>query len=451
MSRTDPAVHRDLELGTALRRLDVPDHAPSFFDDLERALRVEAAPRRPQRAPRRRLQLRWGMRIAAAAAVVAVGVAVFGLPGGERAPSIAGTQVASAAVVKAHVRSSLEALRSLSGVIVADGTAQGEPRRWRFALDATGDFRLEGPSPGEWIAYDASTGVVRSAQRSASMGGDTLFYAERSGVAPGAPDQGPPTWLLPDELGAYVRALFAAGDARVQEIRFDGRPAWRVDVPTVPNRLVPSFSGDRLEVTVDRETGIPVRVVESKAGATLRELRIEQLAVDGALPGDTFRPSFPAGAEVMRSDDGFHRVALGDVSGTVGYAPLVPALVPDGFALAEVAVATEAAPTGAGNPPSRMVVSLAYRRGLDRFVVTTREAGDGSWSDPLAPGPGLVDHPEHVAVGVGALRGSDAQVVLSPNDVPHLWTLADGLVVTVAGDLSRAQLVGVARSLHANG
>lgn len=445
-SRTDPAVYRDIELGAALRRLEVADHAPTFFDELEGRLGGGMP-----RAPRRRAGLRWGLRVAAAAAVVAVGVAVFGLPGAERTPSIAGPQVASAAVVKERVRASLEALRSLSGVIVADGPAQGEPRRWRFALDAAGDFRLEGPSPGEWVAYDARSGVARSAQRSASMGGDMLFYSERAGVAPGAPDQGPPTWLLPDELGAYARALLAAGDARVHEVAYEGRPAWRVDVATLPNAVATALFGDRLEVTVDRGTGIPVDIVESKRGAVLRELRIEQLTVDGALPN--FRPSFPAGAEVMRSDDGFHRVLLGDVAGAAGYAPLVPARVPDGFRLDEVSVAAEAAPTGAAgeNPPSRNVVSLAYRRGLDRLVVTTREAGDGRWTDPLAAGDGFVDHPEPVAVETGALRGSEAQVVVSPHGMPHLWALDDGLVVTVAGGLSRAELVAVAGSLRTSG
>jgi hypothetical protein len=445
-SRTDPAVYRDIEVGAALRRLEVPDHAPSFFDELEGRLRRETP-----RAPGRRTRLRWGLRIAAAAAVVAVGVAVFGLPGAERTPSIVGPQVVSAAVVKERVRASLESLRSLSGAIVADGPAQGGPRRWRFALDTAGDFRLEGPSPGEWIAYDAGSGVARSAQRSASMGGDTLFYAERTGVAPGAPDQGPPTWLLPDELGAYVRALLAAADARVHEIAYEGRPSWRVDVATLPNAVVPALSGDRLEVTVDRETGLPVHVVESQRGTVLRELRIEQLAVDGALPN--FHPSFPPGAEVMRSDDGFRRVALGDVAGAVGDAPLVPTRVPDGFRLAAVAVAAEAARTGAGggNPPSRNVVSLAYRRGLDRIVVTTRQAGDGRWTDPLASGEGFVDHPEPVTLDTGALAGAVGQVVLSPHGVPHLWALDDGLVVTVAGDLSRAELVAVAGSLRTSG
>lgn len=442
MSRTDPTAYRDHELGSALRELDVPDHGPMFFDDLERLLENEAA-RRPTRRPR----LRWGVRIAAVAAALAVVAAVVGLPRAER------TQVASAAVVKAQVRASLDALRTLSGVIVANGPAQRDTRRWRFALDARGDFRLDGPAPGESLAYDAATGIVRSAQRSASLGGDTLFYAERRGVPPGPPDLGPPTWLLPGELGAYVRALLAAGDPSVREVTYERRPAWRVEIETVPNSIVPSFSGDRLELTVDRETGLPVRVVETKAGAVVHELRVEQLGVDEALPADTFRLSFPPGAEVMRSDDGFRRLPLAEVEAAVGYAPLVPAHVPDGYSLAEVGVAAEAGPTGteAGNPPSRMVVSLAYRRGLDRFVVTTRLAGSGEWSDPLASGEGYVDHPEPVALGTGALRGSDARLVLSPRGVPHLWSVAEGLVVTVAGDLSRDELESVAGSLRAAG
>jgi hypothetical protein len=299
--------------------------------------------------------------------------------------------------------------------------------------------------------YDASAGVARSAQHSASMGGDALFHAERDGVAPGPPDLGPPTWPLPDEFAAYVRAALAAGDPAVHETTYLDRPAWRLDVDTVPNAIAPELSGDRFQVTVDRRTGMPVRVVETKKGSLLRELRIERLVVDAALPADTFRLAFPAGAEVMRSDDGFRRVGLADVGAAVGYAPLVPAWVPDGYRLAEVAVARDAAPTGkeGGNPPSRMVVSLLYRRGLDRVLVTTRLRGDGAWSDPLAGGEGFVDHPERVALGDGALAGADAQLLLAPRAIPHVWALTDRLVVTIGGDLSRGELLRVAGSLRA--
>src|SRR4029453_3282378 len=153
------------------------------------------------------------------------------------------------------------------------------------------------------------------------------------------------------------------------------------------NAIVPDFSGDRLEITVDRETGIPVTVLETNDGVFWRETRIEDLVVNAHLSPDTFRLEFPPGAEVMRSDDGFERVDLGDIAGIVGYAPLAPAQVPDGYELAEVAVARESAPTGseAGNPPSRMVVSLSYRRGLDQFLVTTRLARVPPEGEPALP------------------------------------------------------------------
>ena len=440
--------YRDEELGAALRELEVPEHGPEFFADLERRL----APQRPSRRsrPRRRLAV---PAVAAAAAAAAAAVLAVGLPGTGRTPSVAGPEAADAAVVRAHVRAAIADLRNLSGVIVANGPAQDDTRRWRFTLDARGDFRLAGPGAGEEITYDAAAGVARSAQRSASMGGDAIFYAERRGVAPGPPDPGPPTWILPDELGAYVRALLAAHDPAVREVVYEGRPAWHVDIATVPNAIVPDLSGDRLEVTVDRRTGIPVRVVESKKGAVLRELRIERLAVDRDLSRDAFRLAFPPGAEVMRSDEGFRRVSVDQVAGIVGYAPLVPARVPAGYDLAEVAVATEAGPTGTdgGNPPSRMVVSLSYRRGLDQLLVTTRLAGAGTWSDPLASGEGLVDRPERIRLDTGALAGVDAELVLSPRGIPHVWAVTDRLVVTVSGDLSRTELLAVAGSLRAHG
>jgi hypothetical protein len=89
-----------------------------------------------------------------------------------------------------------------------------------------------------------------------------------------------------------------------------------------------------------------------------------------------------------------------------------------------------------------MVVSLSYRRGIDEFLVTTRLRGSGSWDDPLASPEGFVDRPEHVRAG-----SLQAELVLSPQATPHLWALTDDLVVTVGGDLSRAELLRVAGSL----
>jgi hypothetical protein len=460
--------HRDEELGAALRELEVPEHRASFYAELDHRLAEErrASLAVTRRRPRgRRERLRWGLRVAALAVVAAIVLVAIGIPGTKRTPSVVGgPETATAATIKAKVRAALATMRNMSGVLVSDGPEKGDERRWRFALTASGDFVLLGPGSGEKVTYDASSDVVRSAHRSASMGGNTRFYALRRGVAPGPPDLGAPTWIIPDQFGAFVRALLAAEDPRVREITYEGRPAWRLDIDVVPNTIVPDFSGDRLEITVDRETGIPVRVLETNDGAFWREIRIEDLVVNADLPPDTFRLEFPPGAEVMQSDDGFERVDLGDVAGIVGYAPLVPAQVPDGYKLAEVAVARETAPTGseAGNPPSRMVVSLSYRRGLDQFLVTTRLARvpaerepslplEKRWGDPLATGEGYVDKSEQLTLERGALAGQQAKLVVVPRGIPHVWALTDKLVVTVGGDLSRSELIAVIESLRSGG
>ena len=458
MTGRTPTGYRDEELGAALRELGAPEHRPGFDAELRRRLAEE---RRTRLAAARRARRRWGLRAAAVAAVAAIILVAIGIPRTERTPRIGGPEVATAAEVKARVRAALATLENLSGRLVFDGPKKGDREGWRFTLRAEGDFRLTGPTAHQWMTYDASTGVARSAQRSASLGGGPLFYAERRGVAPGPPDQGPPTWILPREFGAFVHALFAAKDPRVREITYEGRPAWRVEVDAVPSAIVPEFSGDRIEITVDRSTGIPVRVVESKEGAFLREIRIEHLAVNVDLPPGTFRIDFPAGAEVMRSDDGFRRVKLADVAGIVGHSPLVPTWLPDGYELAEIAVAKESGPTGteAANPPSRMVASLSYRRGLDQFLVTTRLAQVPSeiepelppgrvWGDPLATGEGFVDKGEKLAITRGALQGEEAELVLVPRGAPHVWALTDQLVVTVGGGLSRAELIRVTESLR---
>jgi hypothetical protein len=434
---------RDEWLGELLRELEVPQHGPEFQGEFRRRVHEE------RRASRRRGTTRWLVRVAVVAAVAAVAIAVVGLPRGGESPLPGGPQAASAALVKARVRAALTTLRSLSGTLIATGPHENDGGRWRFALDAAGDLRLEGPKPGDVETYDARTGAVRSAQHSASLGGDTLFYAERTGVAPGPPDQGPPSWVLPEQYGAFVRAALADTPSSVAQTTYDGRAAWQLEADTTPNAIVPDLSGDHLAITVDRGTGMPVRIVESKHGAILRELRIESLAINANLPAHTFSLAFPAGAVVMRSDDGFRRVSLDRVAAAIGYRPLVPTWVPDGYRLAEVAIARDAGATGkeGGNPPSRMVVSLSYRRGLDQFLVTTRLRGDGTWNDPLGSPEGYSDTPTTTPLTAGTLAGTDAEVVVSAQTEPHLWATSDSLVITVGGDLDRQDLTRVAGSL----
>jgi hypothetical protein len=461
MSRKDATYYRDEELGAALRELETPEHGPGFYAELHRRLADERLAsldiiRRRRRA--RRIRVRWALRIAAVAVVAGIVLLAIGIPRTERTPRIAGPEIATAAAIKAKVRAALGTMRNLSGVLIDDGPVKGDAGRLRFTLTAEGDFLL-GPIAEPRVTYDASAGVARfSAARSPGTGGNAPYTVQR-GVAPGPPDA---FFDLPlDEFGAFVRALLAAEDPRVREVVYEGRPAWRLDIEAVPNAFAPEFSGDHFEITVDRKTGVPVRVLETKSGAFLRELRLKDLVVNAELAPGTFHLKFPPGAWVVRSDGGFRRVRLRDAARIVGYAPLVPARVPAGYELAEVAVAKQSAPTGAeaANPPSRMVVSLSYRRGLDQFLVTTRLArvpAEGEpalpleklWGDPLATGEGFVDDGEQVTIRRGALRGQAAELVLVPRGIPHLWALTDELVVTVGGDLSRDELLRVTESLR---
>jgi hypothetical protein len=211
---------------------------------------------------------------------------------------------------------------------------------------------------------------------------------------------------------------------------------------------------DRFDITVDQETGVPVHVISYLHGRVRSELRVEKLAVDPKLGATEFSVRFPTGTPVERTDAGFRRYRLDQVRDEVGYPPLVPSLVPDGYKLEEVAVARRSLQTGVegGNPESRDVVSLSYRRGLDQFIVTTRlrhvPGYPDEWSDPLAIGEGFRDEPQKITLQAGSLAGLTADLLIVPRNVPHLWALTDQLVVTVSGDLTRAELIAVAQSLE---
>lgn len=450
---TSSVAVRDEILGAALRELEVPEHRPGFHARLhhllaeERRLRLADVHRR-SRARRRRLS--WTIRLAAAAAVVSA-AAIVGFPHTDTGP-----RPATAAEVKARVAGALASARTMSGEIAYHATdpLTGSSRtRWSFALTAKGDFRLRQAGGESDVAYDAGHGVERSLNESASIQDEpTLFATERTGLAPGRPDPGPSDWLLQRDLGAVVRAVRAAQDPRVETTTYNGRPAWQLDVPVPTNAIYPD--ADRFQITVDQETGMPVFVVATLDGKFKSELRVENLAVDPELARDAFTLTFPRDVSVQETDDGFRRVTLNEVADAVGYAPLVPAVVPGGYRLAEVAIAHRSAPTDVegANPPSRSVVSLSYRRGLDQFIVTTRlrhvpDSAD-RWSDPLGTGEGFRDTPENITLQGGALSGLRAELLIVPRNVPHLWTLTENLVVTVSGDLSRAELVSVAQSLE---
>lgn len=458
---------RDEVLSAALSGLEVPEHAAGFEDRLRARLQEELAtretfprsddteglpaprPRVRRRAPRR---LAAWLPAAAAAAIAAIVVVTVGEPGIR-------PRVATAAEVRAAVTGAFQSADSVSGTLVVRSAVPIEERRgerreqrWSFVVTARGDFRLTRlGQPGD-AAYDAGDNVERSLNTSASIpDSDVLFGAELTGLPPGPPDQAPSTTILDRSLGAVVRALASSGGGEVKEIRHQGRAAWALetDLP-VPDDY--EFWPNHLEVVVDKETGFPVRALASRDDKMIYEARIEDLEVDGDVPPEAFTLEFPPGVEVFRSDAGFARVSLDDVDSIVGYDPLVPRFIPEGYELADVTVAKRAGATGAfeGNPATIKAVSLSYRRGLDQFIVTTRLAGDdaAAWSDPFAGYEGSVREPERVTFASGALAGHDGELVIDPLAPPHAWALTQDLVVTVSGDLTRDELLEVAESLE---
>ena len=458
---------RDEGLGAELRRLDVPDHGPVFFARLSERL-GEAAP-----APRRRPPVLVGF--AAAAAVLAVVAASVVLTGDGTTPpfgpSPSDTRLISATEVRARVSTALSSLRTLSGEVSVEcavprgdclPTAAGgrSTLRWSFVTTDAGDERVTGIGRRDVVAYSAA----RREQR--ALTDDPPAAQVITNLPPGPPDRAARPSVLRRDVASVVRAfLSTTGDVPVTEVTEQGRPAWRLVTLVTPNKLAgPGASGDQLEVIVDRETGFPLRVTESLAGSFLHEVRLSNLVVDGPVDPASFTIDFPAGVTPFRQDVGFRAVPLSQVRAVVGYQPVLPApaSLPAGYQLAEVTVAATAGPTGTegANPRSRNVVSVAYRRGFDRIVVTTRSTGTarrcsvtlpGSdpaacWADPLASGEGFVDQPQRFTVGAGALAGARAELVLSPRGVPHVWAMDDRLVVTVAGDAGTEELRRMAES-----
>ncbi|MGH9226000.1 MAG: hypothetical protein ACRD2W_19930 [Acidimicrobiales bacterium] len=463
---TDDGEQRDEELGAALRQLDVPPGREDFYPRL--IARLEAEAEHAQAKPMRS-RWRWTtgsplwLGAAAAVLVVVLLVSWVGLPGGRLGPRRA--EAITADEVRARVDAALARLRTLTGELHIDYYPsvpdpppydpavpdRRPPEHFTFALTAAGDFRVDGLHDNSLTAYSSAQGSQRSF--STAPGASTLA-TELTGLAPGPPDPSPTPTELSRSLGSLVRSFLRTNaDVPVEESSYDGRAAWRLVVPaSVGNRA------DELDVTVDQQTGFPLRVIEKTGlpgGAerfVSRDLRLSKLVVDGPLTPDTFVPPYPPGAPAVRPvDRGYQRVQQRDVAAAVGYAPLVPQRVPSGFELAEVAVATAGAPTATGNPPSRNVVAMAWQRGFDRVVVTTRETGPdrSRWKDPFAAeDPRTTGVPEPITVATGAVAGGVGEFSLPTESGPHAWVATDRFVVTVAGDLTREELLTILGSLE---
>jgi hypothetical protein len=367
--------------------------------------------------------------IAAAGAVVA-GALAFGLT--------RGSEVTPAAQVRAAVARALASTGSISGVFVDNATGYTRTR-WRFVVDSTGAFRIDGPTARSKNVYDPDKNV-----ESTSAGS---HFVVNAGLAPGPPDPSAPESLVIERgPGAVVADLAAVSDPEVEQITYDSRPAWLVKTP---NGLV----------TVDRATGVPVREEVLRKGKVAFEWRIDGLRVSPAV--EAIAPlKLRPGQGWFSDSDGFQRVTPAEARSLAEYAPLLPQHLPSGFTLSALAYGANPRATERAddfNPSSVDVISAAYRSGFDELVVTTRrtDAYGGSsaadWGDPLPGSTAVAAASKTVTFRSGALAGQSGRLVLEPDALPHIWAAGPKLFVTVAGTVDGPELLKVANSLHASG
>lgn len=387
--------------------------------------------------------------MAASAGLLCVLIGHIARPGnGGQAPLLR-PRPASAQPVQATGAQATALLQTLRGEVSIEcaepfldcapkSTGRGQ-LRWSFVITARGDERLSGIGHLDEISYSAERRELRTFSPSRHP-----QATEVVGIPAGPPDFMAGWSPLRREYGSLLRALQAAG-VPVAEVSQEGRSAWRLAVPVQPNKLAgPQRSGDRLDLTIDRQTGLPLRIEETQSGRFLHAITVSGLKVNEPVDMARFLLEFPVGVHPFVQDLGFRAVELEEVAAAVGYAPLLPRELPAGFVRAEVTVARTSPGTGKEgmNPPGRGVVSVAYRRGLDRIVVSTRLVGPspGAWQDPLATSEGNFDVPQQLVLSRGALVGARAELVMSPRGTPHLWALGRRLVVTIAGDASADEL-----------
>ena len=257
--------------------------------------------------------------------------------------------------------------------------------------------------------------------------------------------------------GTALRALLAArqGGMDVRTSTLNGRASWTVTLAD------PSAKNLEMRLVVDQETGLVFGFSSRENGHLMWEHHVENVRVNEPLDPTLFRPGAAQlsqeGSGQARYDDGFKRVALAGVEGIVGYAPVVPAQVPDGFTLTDVTASAESA-GGQGRRSHSPLVSIVYRRGLGSFTVAIlpqEEASGPNGLNDFAGGAFTAgDLSQSVTLTRGAMSGSRADVFIG------LWAAvaqiyvhsgAVPLDVVIRGGLTREELLAVAESLQTYG
>ena len=403
-----------------------------------------------------RRRTRLGIAVALVVTAVLAIVAVAFLVGRNSDPEVAAANAATAAV--ADITEAMAAPTSLSGgLTITEFTAQtGVPqpvgRTYTFLWRVDGSYRYTLADQTFDEAYDAAFGTRRLLQIAPGFGS---VVRDEINVAPGPPDGVSPGLPLTNAVLTVLRSVLAnpAGATVVEETR-DDVPVLVIDTP-IPRVTEPA--PDRARLAVNPDTNLPVAVSFLVGDQPWEDIRIDNLAVDAPLGPENFVVPVPDDAAITPADGGFRRVASpAEATAAAGYAAAVPAYIPDGFKLAEVAVAAQAQSPGATNPdgaqaPAQVaqgIIALSYRRGFEQMMVTTRQGVTPitqQWTDPFGTVPGVEGRP--VELESGRFDGVTAESVQGQPAMPHLWGHTDELVFTVSSILPPDELTRVTESL----
>ena len=242
--------------------------------------------------------------------------------------------------------------------------------------NAGGQMKMKNTAPRAGISGEAQSGYdAERRTETAAASASTRVGARRSQTR--TIGEWPPVWRLATRspldyqgFAAIVRSAVEDGDRSigVKPIKDDDRKVWRAAM---------TLDGQELQLVVDQLSGVVVWLADGRSTFTAT------VAWGSPPPADeTYAVEMPAGQRVTTKTDGTFRYERSAAAAgrTAGYAPLVSALAPDGFALKAVATAgTMGAPRdwlvpdGHGVPGGRRdgqrQVAQLYARGLSWFTV----------------------------------------------------------------------------------
>ncbi|MDQ1490694.1 MAG: hypothetical protein QOJ23_3208 [Actinomycetota bacterium] len=327
---------------------------------------------------------------------------------------------------------------------------------WHLTLAPDGSFRWTRTGGSNDMAYDAATGAGRQVEVVSRGAGASTAHPNAfvtAGVPAGGPDMRTPK---PDPLGPmadFVVALARASDSRVTSSTLAGRPTWHYDGPTVQDRLGGDGAPNHAVADVDQASGVLLELTRSVDAKVITHFIASHVATAARTDRSQYHLDPPPGAKTSTFSIGFVPKTLDEAAASgLPYDLLVPGLVPSGFELGSVSVDTDVAsstgPEGM-NPPAKSVVAMTWRNGAQAFTVTLRPKGADQWDDPLGA-EGLMLDAQPVRLPLAGRPELEGTVAVDAPIRPHLWGITGDVVVTVSGDLPRAELEAVAGSLQAH-